>query len=78
MKFEIACASGKEPPCKGAYQGKAKWTNSFGPQEEDVWFIDMDPTHLLTFAKHHGSIILPWTAYDDKAEGILIYDSYVE
>lgn len=78
MKFEIRCVSGKEPPCVGAFKGKATWTNSYGPQEEDVWFIELDPKHLPTFAKHHGGIILDENCYSERLMAIKIYDGYNE
>jgi len=78
MKFEINRVSGIEPPCSEAYKDKARWTNSYGPQEEDAWFIDLDPKDLTTFADKYDSIILDRNCYSDDCMHISIYDDYNE
>lgn len=84
MKMEISRVSDwnhTAQPCKNAYKGIAKWTNAYGDQQEEVWFIDInDLDDLFTLMNEVGcGLILDDHGYDESTSwNIRIYDGYNE
>ena len=79
MIFEISRASSSEgKPHPDAYKGTARWTNSYGPQECEAYFIEVSSLEeLLKVGGNHG-VIVDDNSWDDKTPHITIYDGYVE
>lgn len=81
MRFEIIRVSGKPLDIPSAYEGVAHWTNSYGSNEEKVYFIEVTSLEdLIKLMKEADSdlILSDFSLDDETGYSIKIYDDYLE